>query len=50
MTVVEGAPCSTGDGWSEWLARWETLVVPASSAGYLIDGAAGGRVCIGSVP
>ena len=50
VTVVEGGALLTGDRWSERLARWETLVVPASAADYRIEGAAGGRVCIGSVP
>jgi mannose-6-phosphate isomerase len=50
VTVLEGAARVTGDGWSERLARWETLVVPASAAGYSIEGAAGGRICVGGVP
>jgi len=50
VTTIEGEAQLTGDGWSERLARWETLVVPASAADYRIDGAAGTRVCIGSVP
>jgi mannose-6-phosphate isomerase len=50
VTVVEGEALITGEGWSERLARWETLVVPASAAVYRIDGEAGTRVCIGSIP
>ncbi len=50
VTVIDGDALITGDGWSERLARWETLVVPASAAGYRIEGTPGGRVCIGSVP
>ena len=50
VTVIEGEAVLTGQGWSERLARWETLVVPASAADYRIDGVAGARVCIGSVP
>ncbi|MDP2349741.1 MAG: class I mannose-6-phosphate isomerase [Chloroflexota bacterium] len=49
VTVIEGEAQVTGHGWSERLARWETLVVPASTAGYRIEGNAAGRVCIGSV-
>ncbi len=50
VTVIDGDALITGDGWSERLARWETLVVPASAAGYLIEGDGASRVCIGSVP
>jgi len=50
VTVVKGEALVTGDGWLERLGRWQTLVVPASAAEYRIEGAAGGRVCIGSVP
>jgi mannose-6-phosphate isomerase len=50
VTVIEGEALLTGAGWSERLARWDTLVVPAAAADYRIDGEAGSRVCIGSVP
>ena len=50
VTVIEGEAQVMGSGWSERLARWETLVVPASAAAYRIEGIAAGRVCIGSVP
>ena len=50
VTVIEGGARVSGGGWSERLARWETLVVPASTPAYRIDGIAAGRVCIGSVP
>jgi mannose-6-phosphate isomerase len=50
VTVLDGVVLVTGDGWSERLDRWETLVIPASAAGYRIESGAGGRVCIGSVP
>lgn len=50
VTVIEGEAQVSGDGWSERLARWETLVVPASAAAYRIGGSATGRVCIGSIP
>jgi mannose-6-phosphate isomerase len=50
VTAIEGEAHLTGEGWSERLARWETLVVPASAADFRIDGRAGARVCIGSVP
>ena len=50
MTVIEGEAQASGGGWSERLARWETLIVPASAAAYRIEGIAAGRVCIGSVP
>jgi len=50
VTVVEGEALITGEGWSERLPRWETLVVPASAADYRIDGEAGTRVCVGSIP
>jgi mannose-6-phosphate isomerase len=50
VTALDGGALVTGEGWSERLARWETLVVPAAAADYRIDGEAGARVCIGSVP
>ncbi len=50
VTVIDGEAQASGSGWSERLARWETLVVPASAAAYRIEGIAAGRVCIGSVP
>jgi mannose-6-phosphate isomerase len=50
VSVVEGVAQVSGRGWSERLARWETLVVPASAAAYRIEGSAVGRVCIGSTP
>ena len=50
VTAIQGEALLTGDGWSERLARWETLVVPASAADYRIEGGVGARVCIGSVP
>ena len=50
VTVIEGEAQASGGGWSERLARWETLIVPASAAAYRIEGIAAGRVCIGSVP
>ena len=50
VTVIEGTAQVSGDGWSERLARWETLIVPASAAAYRIEGIAAGRLCIGSVP
>jgi mannose-6-phosphate isomerase len=50
VTVIEGEALVTGDGWVERLARWETLVVPAASVGYRIEGTAEARITIGSVP
>ncbi len=50
VTTIEGEAHLTSEGWSERLGRWETLVVPASAADYRIDGGAGTRVCIGSIP
>jgi mannose-6-phosphate isomerase len=50
VAVLDGVALVTGDGWSERLDRWETLVIPASAPGYRIESGAGGRVCIGSVP
>ena len=50
VTLLEGEAQVSGDGWTERLAQWETLVVPASAAEYRIEGTAAGRVCIGSVP
>lgn len=50
VTAIEGVAEVSAGGWSERLARWETLVVPAAAAAYRIEGTATGRVCIGSIP
>jgi mannose-6-phosphate isomerase len=50
VTAGTGPLTVTGDGWSEDLRTWETLVVPASVDAYGIDGPADSLALIGSVP
>jgi mannose-6-phosphate isomerase len=50
VTAVRDGVDVTGDGWHETLAPFETLVVPASIAGYEIAAGSGGLACVGSVP
>jgi mannose-6-phosphate isomerase len=50
VTAIRGTLRVTGDGWSETLAPYETLVVPAAVDAYEIAGPADGIACIGSLP
>ena len=50
VTALRGTLRVNGDGWSETLAPYETLVVPAAVDAYEIAGPAGGLACIGSLP
>lgn len=50
VTTLRGELRLAGDGWSEILAPYETLVVPASAAAYTIAGGAGAIVAVGLVP
>lgn len=50
VTAIRGTLRVTGDGWSEMLAPYETLVVPAAVDAYEIAGRADGIACIGSLP
>jgi mannose-6-phosphate isomerase len=50
VTAVRGGLRVSGDGWSEPLAPFETLVVPASIAAYRIQGTSGSLACVGRIP
>lgn len=50
LTAVDGRAVVEGDGWSESLAPFDTLVVPAGSASYAVRPAAGGRVLVAALP
>ena len=50
ITAIRGTLRVDGDGWSETLVPYETLVVPAAVDAYEIAGPAGGIACIGSLP
>lgn len=50
VTAVSGPVEVAGDGWTTTLARWETVVVPASIAAYELRGPSGSIACVGSVP
>ena len=50
VTAIRGTLRVTGDGWSETLAPYETLVVPAAVDAYEIAGPADGIACVGSLP
>ncbi len=50
VTAIRGPLRVTGDGWSEMLAPYETLVVPAAVDAYEITGPADGIACVGSLP
>jgi mannose-6-phosphate isomerase len=50
VTALRGSLVASGDGWSETLAPFETLVVPATVPAYRLDGPPDGLAAIGSVP
>lgn len=50
VTAARGSIRLEGDGWSETLAPYETVVVPAAVERYEISGAAGALACVGSIP
>jgi mannose-6-phosphate isomerase len=50
VTAIRGTLRLAGDGWSETLAPYETLVVPAAVDAYGIAGVADDIACIGSLP
>jgi len=50
VTAIRGTLHLAGEGWTERLAPYETLVVPASVAAYSISGPADAVACVGSLP
>jgi len=50
VTAIRGTLRVTGDGWSETLAPYETLVVPAAVDAYEVAGPADGIACVGRLP
>ncbi len=50
VTAIRGRAQLAGDGWTEVLDPFDTLVLPAAVAVYSLDVPADGLVCIGSVP
>jgi mannose-6-phosphate isomerase len=50
VTAIRGTLLVNGDGWSETLVPYETLVVPAAVDAYGIAGPADGIACVGSLP
>ena len=50
VTAIRGTLQVTGDGWSETLVPFGTLVVPAAVDAYEISGPPDGIVCVGSLP
>ncbi len=50
VTALRGTLRLSGDAWSETLATFETLVVPASAAAYTIEGGPGAIAAVGSIP
>ena len=50
VTALRGELRLAGDGWSEALAAYETLVVPASAAAYTIEGGPDAIAAVGLVP
>jgi mannose-6-phosphate isomerase len=50
LTAIRGTAEVSGDGWYERLEPYETLVIPASIAGYRVAGPPGGLAFVGSIP
>lgn len=50
VTAIRGTLRLEGAGWTETLAPYQTLVVPASVPAYAIEGPADGVACVGSLP
>jgi mannose-6-phosphate isomerase len=50
VTALRGTVEASGDGWSEVLSPYETLVVPASVDAWRLSGPPVGLVAIGTVP
>ena len=50
VTAMSDRVEMAGEGWTITLARWETVVVPASILAYDLRGPAGSIACVGSVP
>lgn len=50
ITALRGELRLAGDGWSETLATYETLVVPAAAAAYEIAGDTGAIAAVGLLP
>ena len=50
VTAIRGTLRLAGDGWSETIAPYETLVVPAAVDAYVIEGPAGGIACVAGLP
>jgi mannose-6-phosphate isomerase len=49
-TCVDGSALVEGDGWSEAIERWQTLVVPAAIERYRVTPGPGARICVASLP
>lgn len=50
VTALRGSLHLAGDGWAETLATYETLVVPAAAAAYVIEGGPGAIAAVGLIP
>ena len=50
VTALRGTLRLGGDGWSETLATYETLVVPAAAAAYLVEGGPDSIAAVGRIP
>lgn len=50
VTCVAGSALVDGDGWSEAIEPWQTLVIPASIELYRVRPGPDGRICIASLP
>ena len=50
VTAIRGILRLEGEGWTETLAPYETIVVPAAVERYRIDGPADGVACVASLP
>lgn len=50
VTALRGTLRLAGDGWSETLATYETLVVPAAAAAYTIEGGPDAIAAVGLLP
>jgi mannose-6-phosphate isomerase len=49
VSVLAGSAVARGDGWTEMLRAWETVVVPAATGAYVVEPASGAVVGIGRV-
>ena len=50
VSALVGGATLRGDGWSETLREWETVVVPAAVNAYTLEPDHGSVVAVGTIP